>query len=97
MIHSKLLKKFLIKKYPTHSHKIQLDELKKAIINYFHLNELEIEDHDLIEFLKLQGYMNIEIEQPNIAIEDKEVEELDFEDDDDELSLDSFFENEFFS
>lgn len=97
MVNSKLLKKFIIKKYPTHSHKIQLDELKKAIINYFHLNDLEIEDQDLVEFLKLQGYMNVEIEQPNTSTKGTDVEGFDFEDgdDDDELSLDSFFENDF--
>lgn len=97
MVNSKLLKKFIINKYPTHSHKIQLDELKKAIINYFHLKDLGIEDQDLVEFLKLQGYMNIEIEQPNTSTKDTDVEGFDLEDDDDddELSLDSFFENDF--
>lgn len=98
MVNSKLLKKFIIEKYPTHSHEIQLHEFKNEIMNYFHLKGFEIEDDDLIEFLRLQGYMNIEIEQPNQAIEEKEAVEFDFEDDeddDDELSLDSFFENDF--
>lgn len=95
MVNIMQLKKFIIYKYPTHFHKIQLDDLKKAIMTYFHLNDLEIKDQDLVEFLKLQGYMNIEIEQPNITTEYKEVKEFDFEDPDDEISLDSFFENEY--
>ncbi|MGA3677832.1 sigma-70 family RNA polymerase sigma factor [Lysinibacillus agricola] len=98
MLNIKRLKKFIIEKYPIHSYKIQLHEFKRALMNYFHLKELEIEDDDLIEFLRLQGYMNIDIEQPNQAIEEKGIVDFDYEDDeddDDELSLDSFFENDF--
>lgn len=97
MVNIKLLKKFIIEKYPTHSHKIQLNEFKKEIMNYFHLKEFEIEDDDLKEFLRLQGYMNIENEKLNQVIEEKEALEFEIEDDedDDELSLESFFENDY--
>lgn len=76
--------------YPTHTHPIYLETFKKQLIRHFHLNTLEAKDEDLAEFLKLMGYMNIEYEK-STAIENKKLEE----DDEDELSLDSFLENEF--
>lgn len=93
MVNSKLLKKYILEKYPVHSQKIELNLFKKQLKDYFHLKTLEIEDEDLIEFLKLMGYMNVELKQETSVVEAVKNEEQD--DDDDEMSLDSFFENDF--
>lgn len=95
MVNIKRLKKFIITKYPTHSHSILLSEFKKELKLYFHLKELEIDDEDLIGFLRLQGYMNIQVEQTSDNIVDEQTTDYEEDDDDDELNLDSFFTNDF--
>lgn len=95
MVSSKVLKKFILEKYPIHSQILYLEEFKKELKKYFHLKILEIEDEELADFLKLMGYMNIEFQQATPVMEIEELPEYEDEDADDELSLDSFFENDF--
>ena len=95
IVSSKVLKKFILEKYPIHSQIIQLEEFKKQLKQYFHLTTLEVEDEDMVDFLKLMGYMNVELQQHPPIIKAKEIstfEEYDNEGED--LSLDSFFEND---
>lgn len=93
MVNVKSLKKFILEKYPIHSQKIDLQQFKRELKQYFHLKELEIEDDDLLDFLGFMGYMNVELHQAALITDNEELSEVD--EDDNELSLDSFFENEY--
>ncbi|OCS89191.1 sigma-70 family RNA polymerase sigma factor [Caryophanon latum] len=82
-----MFKDFLKEKYPIKSHQIQLQDLKNTMISYFRGEYVEINDEDLKKFLASQGYTNL--------IDERD-EENEFEDDEeDDLTLASFFENDF--